>query len=80
MTYVQRDSARVNPKGDTSAERELLINILRTAQARSRLVTNTLETIGVSLRQNQITCEQARAWIAEEGLDHHLQLRKGGVA
>ena len=80
MNYLQRDSAQVNPKRDTSAERELLINILRTAMARSRLVTNTLETIGVSLRQNQITCAQARAWITEEGLDHHLQLRKGGAS
>jgi hypothetical protein len=61
-------------KPDPQCERELLINLLRTASARTRLHTNTLETIGVSLRHRQVSTEEAMAWLAEEGLLEHVQL------
>jgi hypothetical protein len=66
MTNIQHSSApgNINPAG----ERELLIHALRTAVARSRLVTNALETIGVSLRHRAVTTDQAMAWLNEERL------------
>ena len=66
MSNLQQSSApgKHNPAG----ERELLIHALRTAVARSRLVTNALETIGVSLRHNTVTTDQAMAWLDEERL------------
>jgi hypothetical protein len=55
-------------KHNPAGERELLIHALRTAVARSRLVTNALETIGVSLRHNAVTTDQAMNWLDEEQL------------
>jgi hypothetical protein len=55
-------------KANPQAERELLISLLRTAAARMRLHTNTLDTIRVSLRHRQIGTDQAMAWLKEEGL------------
>jgi hypothetical protein len=48
-------------KHNPAGERELLIHALRTAVARYRLVTNALETIGVSLRHNAVT--PTRQWL-----------------
>jgi hypothetical protein len=59
---------------DEAGERELLIHSLRTAVARSRLVTNTLETIGVSLRHKQVSTEEAMNWLHEEGLLNEVQI------
>jgi len=76
MSNLQQSSApgKTNPAG----ERELLIHALRTAVARSRLVTNALETIGVSLRHKSVTTEQAMAWLRDEGLLPHVQFGPGG--
>jgi hypothetical protein len=49
----------------SAGERELLLQALRTATARSKLVTNLFETIGVSLRHNQISSEEAMKWLSE---------------
>jgi hypothetical protein len=73
MTTLQEGSApgkRIDPAG----ERELLIHLLRTATARSRLQTNLFETIGVSLRHRQIDCAAALAWLRDEGVIDHIQL------
>ena len=70
MNSLSQQKAPVNP----AAEREYLIHALRTAAARSRLVTNLLDTIGVSLRHKAIDCNAAMEWIAQEGLLDHVQL------
>jgi hypothetical protein len=59
---------------DPQAERELLINLLRTAVSRARLDVNLLETVGVSLRHRQIDVEGAMTWLKEEGLLEAVQL------
>jgi hypothetical protein len=59
---------------DEAGERELLIHSLRTAVARSRLVTNTLETIGVSLRHKQVSTAEAMNWLHDEGLLNEVQI------
>jgi hypothetical protein len=68
LNSIQEGSAPVKRKLDSAGERELLINALRMATARSRLITNTLETIGVSLRHKQVDCEGAMQWLKDEGL------------
>jgi hypothetical protein len=70
VSVLPKRSAPVN----TAGERELLIHSLRLAVARSRLVTNVLETVGVSLRHRAIDCDAAMRWLAEEGLLDWLEL------
>ena len=53
---------------DSSGERDLLLSALRAATARARLAANEFDTIGISLRQKQITCQQALEWACDEGL------------
>ncbi len=73
MNLIAESSApgKIDPAG----ERELLIHALRTAVARSRLVVNTLETIGVSLRHKQVTAEGALEWLRDENLLSYVELR-----
>jgi hypothetical protein len=59
---------------DAAGERELLIHHLRTAVARSRLITNLLETVGVSLRHRQISTEEAMRWLHDEGVLDWIEL------
>jgi hypothetical protein len=68
--------APVNP----AAEREYLMHALRTAAARSRLVTNVLDTVGVSLRHKKVTTDEAMKWLADEGVLDHVQIGPPGVA
>jgi hypothetical protein len=70
VTSVAKNSPPVNAAG----ERELLIQSLRLAVTRSRLVTNVLETVGVSLRHRAIDNDAAMKWLAEEGLLDWLEL------
>jgi hypothetical protein len=72
MAHIANAVAGVKSQ-DSSGERDLLLTALRTAAARSRLITNELDTIGVSLRQKVINCEQALAWAKEEGLLHWIK-------
>ena len=58
---------------DTSGERDLMLSALRAASAKSRLIATELDSIGVSLRQKAITCEQALDWAKEEGLLHWIK-------
>ncbi len=58
--------------GDTSGERDLLLSSLRVAAARSRLITNLFDNVGAALRQKQVDCAGALAWLKDEGLLDHL--------
>lgn len=76
MSNATQQTAPVNP----AAEREYLMHALRTAAARTRLVTNVLDTVGVSLRHRQVTTDEAMKWLAHEGVLDHVQLGpKGGA-
>jgi hypothetical protein len=57
---------------DTPGERDLLLSSLRVAATRSRLITNILDNVGVALRQKQVTCAGAIAWLRDENLLGHL--------
>jgi hypothetical protein len=65
---------------DSAGERELLIHAGRTATARSRLVTNVLETVGVLLRHRAVTTEDAMKWLHEEGVLDHVQFGPRGAS
>jgi hypothetical protein len=58
-------------------QREFLITSLRAASARARLLTNTFDTIGTSLRHRMISCDEAVAWLNEEGLLAEIEYRPG---
>ena len=68
MTNQAKALAPSKPCGDTSGERDLLLSALRAATARARLAATEFDTIGISLRQKLITCEQALQWARDEGL------------
>jgi hypothetical protein len=61
-------------------ERELFMHDLRCAVSRARLASSTLESVSVKLRHKSITTEQAKEWLASEGLSHHLQVGPSGGA
>ena len=71
MSSVQNASAPVNL--ESAGEREMMIHSLRLAVARSRLITNSLETIGVALRHKATDCAGAMQWLSDEGLLDHLE-------
>ena len=68
------DSSAASKRKDAPGERDLLMNLLRTESARSRLITNTLDTIGTALRHRSVDCEGAMAWLKDEGLIDLLKL------
>jgi hypothetical protein len=57
---------------DSPGERDLILSSLRVAATRSRLQTNLFESVGIALRQKQIDCAGALAWLRDEGLLDHL--------
>jgi hypothetical protein len=74
MTNVATALAPSKSKADTSGERDLLLSAIRAATARARLAANKFDTIGISLRQKLVTCEQAVAWARDEGLLSWIRL------
>jgi hypothetical protein len=68
MSSVTEPSPQGKSNVDTSGERDLVLSALRVAATRSRLTTNCLETIGIALRQKQVDCAGALAWLKAEGL------------
>lgn len=76
MNFLSQSSAPVNP----AAEREYLMHALRTAAARSRLVTNVLDTVGVSLRHKAISTDDAMRWLNDEGVLDHVHFGPPGDA
>jgi hypothetical protein len=80
MTELSTPSSAVKPnKADSSGERDLLLTSLRVAASRSRLITNLFDTVGVALRQKQIDCAGALAWLKDEGLLDHLPFGPGAA-
>jgi hypothetical protein len=74
---LPKPGAPVNP----AAQREILINTLRLAVARSRMITNLLDSIGVALKHRQVDTEGALEWAKEEGVLDLLEFgpRKAGA-
>ena len=68
MTNIAKPSPQGKSNMDSSGERDLLLSALRAATARARLAANEFDTIGISLRQKLVTCEQALQWARDEGL------------
>jgi hypothetical protein len=60
------------------------MQVLRAATARSKLISNQLDTIGVALRQKAVTVEEALQWAIDEGIIDLLQFgppsKTGGMA
>ena len=77
--YVSTPSTAVKRelREDTSGERDLIFSSLRVAATRSRLQTNLFNSIGVALRQKQIDCSGALAWLRDEGLLDHMPFGPG---
>jgi hypothetical protein len=70
---IQQPSPQGKPlREDTSGERDLVLSSLRVAATRSRLITNIFDSVGIALRQKQIDCAGALAWLKDEGLLEHL--------
>jgi hypothetical protein len=70
VSAIKQQKAPINP----AAEREYLLHALRTAAARARLVTNVIDTVGVSLRHRAVTVDEAMQWLADEGVLCHVQI------
>jgi hypothetical protein len=74
MTSLSNPTSQVKPKlGETNGDREYLMQVLRAATARSKLISNQLDTIGVALRQKAVTVEDALQWAIDEGIIDLLQ-------
>jgi hypothetical protein len=74
MNYVSTPASAVKPVlGDTPGERDLMLSALRVASAQARLVANQIDTIGASLRQKAISCQEALAWARQEDVDGWIQ-------
>ena len=74
MTYIAQAFAPDKSKQDLSGERDLLLSDLRAAAARARLAATEFDTIGISLRQKLVTCDQALEWARDEGLIGWIRL------
>jgi hypothetical protein len=74
MTNLARALAPGKSDVDSSGERDLLLSALRAATARARLAATEFDTIGISLRQKLISCEQAIEWARDEGLAGWIRL------
>jgi hypothetical protein len=68
MSEVSQPLPQDKSHVDSSGERDLVLSSLRVAATRSRLITNIFDSVGVALRQKQIDCAGAMAWLREEGL------------
>jgi hypothetical protein len=74
MTSLQNPGSQVKPKiGDTNGDREFILSVFRAATARSKLISNTLDSIGLALRQRAISPEDALLWARDEGIIDLLQ-------
>ena len=60
------------------------MQVLRAATARAKLISNTIDTIGMALRQRAVSVEDALRWATDEGIIEPLQFgpttsKTGGV-
>jgi hypothetical protein len=74
MASIANASPAVKSDQDTPGERDLLLNALRAAATRSRLISTELDTVGISLRHRKVNCEQALTWLRDEGLLRWVRL------
>jgi hypothetical protein len=54
--------------GETNGDREYLLAVLRAATARSKLICNQLDTIGIALRQRAVSVADAMLWAKDKGV------------
>jgi len=74
MTSLPSPADQGKPKlGESNGDREYLMQVLRAATARAKLISNTLDTIGVALRQKAVSVEDAMVWAQDDGLLELLQ-------
>ena len=74
MSLVPNPASQVKPNlGETNGDREYLMQVLRAATARAKLISNQLDTIGVALRQRAVSVEDALRWAQEEQILDLLQ-------
>jgi hypothetical protein len=74
MTSLQNPGSPVKPKmGETNGDREFILSVFRAATARSKLISNTLDSIGLALRQRAISPEEAVQWARDEAIIDLLQ-------
>ena len=66
MTHIAKPSPQGKSNTDSSGERDVLMAALRAATARARLAAVEFDSIGISLRQKLVTCEQALQWARDE--------------
>jgi hypothetical protein len=84
VTSISNPASQSKPLGERTGDRELLLQVLRAAAARSRLITHTLETIGTALKQRAVGIEDAMQWAKDEAiidlLDFGPPSKKTGAA
>ena len=69
MTTLPNPASQGKAKlGETNGDREYLLSVLRAATARSKLISNQLDTIGVALRQRAVSVEDALQWCTDDGI------------
>ena len=74
MSSLPSPTSQVKPVlGETNGDREYLMQVLRAATARAKLISNTLDTIGIALRQRAVSVEDAMQWCMDEGILDLLQ-------
>jgi len=74
VTFVSTPTSQGKPKlGESNGDREYLMQVLRAATARSKLISNTLDSIGMALRQRAVSVDDALQWARDEGILDLLQ-------
>ena len=74
MTSLSNPTSQGKPKlGESNGDREYLMQVLRAATARSKLISNTLDSIGMALRQRAVSVDDALQWARDEGILDLLQ-------
>src|SRR5262245_17242336 len=74
LSSIPNPASQGKPKpGESSGDREYLMQVLRAATARAKLISNTLDTIGIALRQKACSVEDAMLWAQDEGILDLLQ-------
>jgi hypothetical protein len=56
----------------TGGDNDFLLKLLRVSLIRSRLLANTINSVGIALKRGIIDCDSALAWLEEEGV--HIDL------
>jgi len=56
-------------------DKEFLLAALRRAALRARLAANELDTIGLALKQNLVSFDDAVSWLDEINLLDHVDLK-----